>query len=306
MSLLAQERALFDLLFDAEQRARFAQDKSATLSRYELSDAERADFESVRLDALELDAQMRIDLILQRMCRAMPVSFSLMSSLPKGLDALRASIDVAYISAAPSERASLLGRRVRELMMQATFARELEQSAAVALCDAERSMTVTAMGLRDALLASDAPEAPPPSRPDLLNDPLVLAPHVSVALLSQSYASLKRALCPAEDAALWPRLCKAPLPAARRSETLAHESPRLLVARAHCSHRSACEVTIDHRMLELSAGFAALVQHLDGKMRVSTLLDELRRAGANDKVCDGVRAGFAQLVDQGMLQRAMR
>lgn len=306
MSLLDQERALFDLLFDAEQRERFAKDRSSALAHYELSDTERADFDNVRLDALELDSQMRVDLILQRMCRAMPVSFSLASSLPRGLETLRASVDVSYISAAPSERASLLGRRVREFLVQASFPRELEQSAAVALCDAELSMTVTAMGLRDGLLGSDAAVAPPPPRPDLLNDPLVLAPHVSVALLSQSYSALKRALCPAEDAELWARLCRAPLPAARRSETLAHEAPRLLVARAHCSHRSSCEVTIDHKMLELSAGFAALVQHLDGKMRLSTLLEELKRAGANDKVCDGVRAGFGQLVEHAMLQRAPR
>jgi len=304
MSHEAQERALFDLLFDAAQRARFAQDRESALARYKLSDAERADFVEVRLDALELDAQMRVDLILQRMCRAMPVSFSLASSLPQGLDHLRAGIDVAYIDAPHSERASLLGRRLRAFLVSASFPRQLEQSAAVALGDAELSMTLTAKGLRDALLAGTQEFAVPGTKPDLSNDALVLAPHVSVALLSQSYSALKRALCPAADAELWPRLCKAPLPSSRRSETLAHEAPRVLVARAHCTHRSACEVTIDHRMLELSAGFAPLIQHLDGRMRLSTLLDELRRAGAAEKVCEGVRAGFAQLVAQGMLQRA--
>ncbi len=306
MSFAEQERALLDLLFDATLRERFVAQREQALTGYDLSAAERADFAGVRTDALELDAKLRVDLILQRMCRALPVSFSIASSLSDGLDQLRALIDSAYVRTSAGDRATHLGRQLRAKLTGACFASTLEQAAAVAVCDAELSMVLTAASLRHALLSAE-PAANTASAGETApgagweDAPLVIAAHVSIAVLSQSYTAIKRALCPVADAELWPRLCATPLPAARRSQTLAHESPRLLVVRAHASDLSRCEVTIDHRMLELSPGFAPLLGQLNGKTSLSSLQRELTRAGAAERVCQGVRAGFRELLGQGMI-----
>lgn len=301
MSFVEQERALLDLLFDAERRRAFTLDHEAALAAYELSTDERADFESVRLDALEIDASMRCDLILQHMCQALPVSFSIASSLPNGLVQLRTLIDTAYVRALPSDRAALLGRRLRAWLVTCAFANELEQAAAIAICDAELSMAITAGSLRESLLSGADAATPTERAAGWVERPLALASHVSVALLSQSYAALKRALCPVADAELWPRLSTAPLPATRRSQTLAHKAPRLLVTRAHAVRSAACEITVDQRTLELSPGFGPLLSHLDGKVSLAELLRELRKAGAQESVCQGVQAGFEKLIDTGMV-----
>lgn len=301
MSFIEQERALLDLLFESAFRQEFIRDRERALDAYTLTPEERTDFSYVRLDALALDADMRRELILQHMCRALPVTFSIASSLTGGLDHARTLVDASFIRTAASERAPHLGRGLRAWFTTAPFSTPLEQSAAVALCDAELSMAVTASSLRKAL-GSGPKAAPPHARSDAwIERPLTLAPYVAVALLSQSYAALKRALCPVVEAELWSRLCSAPLPALRRSQTLAHQSPRLFVTRAEVAHASVSETTVNHRLLELSAGFGPLLSHLDGKISVSDLLKELRKAGAAESVCQGVRAGFEKLLDEGML-----
>ncbi len=301
MSFIEQERALLDLLFDAPLRQRFAQQREQALASYDLTVDERADFAHVRSDALELDARMRTDLVLQRMCRALPVSFSLASSLPGGLALLRALIDSEYVRTSSSQRASHLGQRLRAWIARAPFASAREQAAAVAVCDAELSMTVTAAALRQAVLSGQSPGISSERSPGWEEQALALAPHVSIAVLSQSYTAMKRALCPVAGKELWPRLSTSPLPAARRSQTLAHEAPRLLVMRAHALAGSRCEVSVDHRMLELSTGFAPLLAHLNSKNSLTDLLRELTRAGAAERMCQSVRAGFGELLDQGMI-----
>ena len=303
MSFLEQERALLDLLFDANLRARFVQQRERALVAYDLSESERADFANVRVDALDLDAQMRVDLILQRMCRALPVSISISSSLPGGLAHLRSLVDANYIRTSSEDRATYLGQRLRSWLSAAEFASSLEHAASVAVCDAELSMTTTAAALRRAVLSeTDLPElASLTARPHHWHDKAIkLAPYVSVAMLPQGYSALKRALCPVSD-----RLSSTPLPVSRRSQTLAQESPRLVVMRAYVKKQSRCELTVDHRTLELSGGFAPLFAHVNGKASLDDLTRELVRAGATERVCQGVRAGFAELFEHGMLVTAL-
>ncbi len=302
MSFAEQERALFDLLFEPTFRHEFARDRELALASYTLTAEERADFAHVRLDALALDADMRRELVLQHMCRALPVTFSIASSLAGGLDHARTLIDASFIRTLPGERAPQLGRGLRAWLTTAKFLNALEQSAAVALCDAELSMTLTASSLRTAVSEGSKAPVPEPRGDTWVEKPLTLAPYVSVALLSQSYAALKRALCPVVESELWPRLCTAPLPALRRSQTLAHQSPRLFVTRAEIARASVSETTVNHRMLELSPGFGPLLSHLDGKMSLADLLGELRKAGAQESICQGVRTGFEKLLDEGMVR----
>ena len=51
MSFIEQERALFDLLFNAELREAFLSKRCAALSSYALTPQELADFEMIRPDA---------------------------------------------------------------------------------------------------------------------------------------------------------------------------------------------------------------------------------------------------------------
>ena len=89
MSFEEQERVLFDLLFDHKLRERFCEGSVTALSEYNLSEKERNDFDGIRPDALELDANIRADLLLSHFCRAFPISFSLFSSFNGGLDILK-------------------------------------------------------------------------------------------------------------------------------------------------------------------------------------------------------------------------
>jgi hypothetical protein len=300
VSFEAQERALFALLFDAELRARFVADRTAALAAFELSDEERADLAEIRPDALELDATLRRDLILQKTCRALPLSFSLASSLPGGLDAARALVDTAWLAAPPARRTLGFARRLREALAAAPVGEARDHALVLAMIDAEVALTALTTARRED--ASTPDEAPAPAR--WWERPLRLAPHVCAVLVPQSYQALVRALCPGSLDELWARLSATPLPASLRQRALADERPGLLVARAEVVRRSRCETTVDRRLVELAGGFAQLLPHLDGRASVEHLLAELRRAGATGPVLAGVREGFAQLVAQGMLVAA--
>jgi hypothetical protein len=93
MSFEEQERALFDLLFDNDLRDNFCQDSGNALHAYDLTEEERADFATIRPDALLLDAKMRRNILLTHICRAFPVSFAIVSSLDDGKAILKKLID---------------------------------------------------------------------------------------------------------------------------------------------------------------------------------------------------------------------
>ena len=109
MSFAEQERALFDLLFDEPQRRAFLADPVKALLGYELSDAERADFAVVDAFGLETDAHLRRELIMQRLCRAFPLAFSIASSLPDGLERVRALVTKEHVRASAATRTARFG-----------------------------------------------------------------------------------------------------------------------------------------------------------------------------------------------------
>lgn len=95
MSFEEQERALFDLLFDNVIRQQFCKDPVAALIDYDLDEAEIADFDEIRPDALVLDAKMRRNLLLTHICRAFPISFAIVSSLNDGRSLLKSLVEVS-------------------------------------------------------------------------------------------------------------------------------------------------------------------------------------------------------------------
>jgi hypothetical protein len=303
MSFRAQEEAVLDLLFDRDCRAAFRRDAESFFARYELDESERRDFAALRPHALELDAGMRTGFVLAQFCRSYPLSFSLASSLPGGLDLLRGLVDAALMRTPPAERVGSFGIRLRDALQAAPgLDSERERALTMSLVEAELGMAWTAQAARQASLAGAQIAATAPALPpDWLQRPVQLAPLTSAAVLPRPYRMLKDALCPCTGAELWRRLTRAPLTAAQRRELFARTDLRLLVLRAVIVRVSPCEPVVEHVSVELSEGFARLLPHLDGRHSVSALLAQLRAAGAQDALLGGVTAGFRELGQQGML-----
>jgi hypothetical protein len=302
MSFVEQERALFDLLFDRELRELFMRDRQAALGRYELSESECGDFAAIRPAALALDAQLRADMLLQYLCRALPLTFSITSALPTGLELARNLIDAALMRSAASERVTLFARRLRSSLLDDAEELGPLHGALLAVSDAELAMTTTSEALKQAALRGEIHKPRPPDPETWLAQPVQLAPYVCAVLLPLPYAALKRALCPVPPAELWKRLSHAALPFSRLSETLARDDPRLLVARAEATLVSRCEATVDQRIAELSAGFVPLFAHVNGTLSVRELLSQLKHQGAPDRLLHGVHGAFKQLLDAKMIE----
>lgn len=302
MSYAAQEQALLDLLFDPSRRAAFRADRASALAGYDLTPAEAADFDTVRHEALEMDAAARVNFILAQYCRSYPLAFSLVSSLPDGLGLLRAGVDAALIRVPPNERVAAFGMRLRDSLRTAPGCDgERERALLLSIVEAELGMACTAQLARAGALAGPA-AAPATLPPDWLQRPLRLAPLTSAAILPRPYAELKQALCACTGAELWRQLGRAPLPAATRREVLGQPDLRLLVARALVARASPCEPVAEHVTVELGEGFARLLPHVDGSASVMSLLAQLRAAGAAESLLAGVLGAFRELGRQGMLQ----
>lgn len=303
MSYQEQERALFDLLFDSTVRENFCKESTAALYQYDLSEEEQNDFTVIRPDALELDAKIRADLLLSHFCRAFPVSFSIISSFDIGLDVLKGLIDVETMRATTAERATFFGRRIGESLTLFSFSSPEEQAKVSAILEAELGMAWTSASLKQEVLENGQLHIKSSRiEPDWSSKNIKLAPYVCAALIPESYEKLKNLFCPESDCDLWRSLSKKPLAASRRKKILEKDEPRLFVARAHVSHMSRCEPTIDQKTAELSEGFAPLFQHVNGTVSVDHILQQLKQIGAQDGMLQSIKATFKQLLENEMLE----
>ena len=155
---------------------------------------------------------------------------------------------------------------------------------------------------REVLESGQAPAEPLPIADDWSSTAIKLAAYVGAVIIPRSYAELKQAFCAATGTDLWTHLRHSPPSKSLRLKTLEKEQPRLLVMRAYISHMSHCEPTVDHKTAELSDGFSPLFQHVDGTNSVEQILAQLRQTGASDKILQGVKTGFRQLLAYGMLE----
>lgn len=303
MSFKEQENALFDLLFDKSLRKNFCKNSISALERYDLDDHELDDFKVIRTDAIELDASMRTYLILTHICRQFPVTFSLVSSLHKGINLLEDLINLKTMRSHPAEHSTAYGSQLLEQLPSCKFDSEKEQSIITAIMEAELGMTWTSATLKHQVLAGETPpECVSQTCNDWLDRPIKLAAYVSAAIIPQSYMKLKETLCPCEDTALWAHLCKKPLSESLRKKTLVDEDPKLFITRAHIRTLSRCESTVDHATAELTEGFAPLFQHINGSMSIAQILGHLRQAGATEEILQSVQTGFQQLLNYAMLE----
>lgn len=296
MSFIEQENALFDLLFNAQLRAEFIQHSTAALSAYELSREEREDFLSIRPDALAIDAKMRRGMVLAQLTRSYPMSTALLSTLVKGLRSAEDWIDPTLMRAPPRQRPLLFGQAMEIWLKQYRFQSSVEKKLILSIQEAELSMVWT---------AANIDTAPPATinhlPPNWQQQPICMAEHLSAALLPLPYHQLKQQLCAAPDSQLWRHLNKHPLTPALIAPLLAQESQHLLVALA-CIETDVCDPITHHRSLVLNEGFAPLFQHIDGHNSVVDILMQLTQAGANNTIIHSVKAGFQQLLKQGMLK----
>jgi hypothetical protein len=302
MSFLEQERALFDLLFDNNVRENFCNDSLAALHQYELTEEELNDFAVIRPDALELDAKIRADLLLSHFCRAFPISFSIVSSFNGGLDVLKRLIDVETMRTETVDRAMLYGRRLGESLNTLSFDSSVEQNKVSAILEAELGMVWTGASLKREVLENGELYIKSPQLDDWSNKNIKLAPYVCAAIIPATYEDLKKSFCPDTDCDLWRSLSKNPFAASRRQKILEKDDPRLFVARAHVSHMSLCEPTIDQTTAELSEGFASLFQHVNGTVSVEYILEQLEQIGAQDEMLQSIKSTFLQLLESEMLE----
>jgi len=303
MSFQEQERALFDLLFDSDVRENFCKDSSIALNQYELSEDELNDFSTIRPDALELDAKIRADLLLSHFCRSFPVSFCLLSSVDSGIDVLKSLVDVLTMRTASIERATLFGRRIGENLKALSFSTTDEQAKVSAVLEAELGMAWTSATLKREVLDNGQLHIKATQLDQSWSAKNIkLAPYVCAAMLPKSYEKLKQAFCPDTDCDLWRRINKQPIAASKRKKILEKDDPVLFVARAHVSHMSQCEPTIDQKTAELSEGFAPLFQHVNGTVSVDYILEQLKQIGAQDQMLQSIKTTFQQLLESEMLE----
>ncbi len=302
MSFAEQERALFDLLFDVPLRENFIKNPSTALAEYNLSIEELADFSVINPHALALDAKVRVELILGQWCRALPLTFSLLSSLHDGLLLLRRLVDSHTMCHAPIERVVVFAQRLRQALIAEPAVTEDELSLIIAILDAELGMATTSESLKKTILKSSYIEPKPIVSVDAwLTQPITLASYVSAAMIPLSYAVLKKALCPCLGAELWRYLQKTPLLAVERQRLWQLADTRLLVAKAKVSVMSDCEPTIDHVTIELAEGFASLFEYVNGTMSVQQILQQLQQMGAPESLVQGIKQGFQQLYAAEMI-----
>ena len=302
MSFEQQERVLFDLLFDHNLRKAFCSDQISALKQYDLDDHELEDFKSIRPDALKLDAAMRANLILSHICKSFPISFSISSSFPKGLEILNQLIDVETMSSKPIERATVFGNRLGQHYPNFAFSSDQERAIATAILEAELGMAWTSASLKQVVLQGGEIPQTTPLEQNWLNRAIKLAPYVSASVLPQSYAKIKQRLCKVEDDCLWRHLNKTALAVSVRKKTLQTNDPRLLVARAQVQRMSKCEPVIEYATMELSEGFAPLFQHVNGTMSVAQILAQLRQIGAQEQMLNSIQLAFEQMLQGGMLE----
>lgn len=302
MSFFEQERALFDLLFDAQLREDFIKNPSTALAEYKLSAEELADFAVINPHALALDAKVRVELILGQWCRSFPLTFSLLSSLPDGLLLLRRLVDSETMRHAPIERVVVFATRLRQALIAEPAVALDELSLIVAILDAELGMATTSESLKKTILKGQYVESKPiPLTDAWLTQPVTLASYVSAAIIPLSYSVLKKALCPCLGAELWRYVNKTQWLAADRQRLWQQADTRLLVAKAKVSTVSDSDPTIDHISLELAEGFASLFEYVNGTMSVQQILQQLQQIGAPASLVQSIKQGFQQLYAAEMI-----
>ena len=319
MSFAEQERALFDLVFDQTLRDQFCADATASLTDYQLTDAELSDFGEIMPTGLQLDAALRVEQILGQFCHQLPVSFALVSALNGGIELLKKLVNTTTMLTPPVERATRYGQQLQQRLHEPDdgiyFGSPHQQAIICAIVDAEVALVWTAVSLKhqhfdeenhqtnsvitetltDRETLAELPE-------NWQKLPIEIGSNIVATLLPLSYATLKSALASREATLHWRHLARQPLTDTQLDEILSIEAPTLFIARAYVSSLSRCEVRVDHLTVELNDGFAPLLQQVNGKNSVDQISKKLIDVGASDSIVAGVNSGFKQLLESAIIK----
>ena len=303
MSFSEQERAMFDLLFNRDLRQAFVQHSATSLQAYDLEVSELEDFRTIRPDALEIDAGMRVFMVLVHLCRELPLTFSIASSFSGGIEKLKSLADTKTMLTPVHERAAVFGTRVRDWIAEGKWKLKIQQDLLLSIIGAEIAISWTNASLKSSLNDGQSLVNKPPDIPaDWATRPMRLADYVCAVVIPKPYAELKQRLCAKPDEALWGHLNTKPLSTELLVKTLSQEDPRLMVARAIGNNAEYCEPSISQQMIELAEGFAGLFQHINGENSIDYILDQLKQLGAQEDMLKGVSSGFYELLNARMLQ----
>lgn len=301
MSFYEQERALLELVFDAELRESFKQQGIHALAHFQLTETELQDFSVLRCDALVMDAAMRSNLILTQLCRNFPLSFSLLSALDDGIHMLQQQINVALMQASPIERPALFGQQLEALLQASDYLDQQGFIAAIQIVAAETQLAVVSAKRKFAQIAGTKPVEINISA-QWQKEKIALSDDAVAVVLPHRYSVLLQALCPVSGNALWGHLKKMPLPRSLRDELLLAASEQLLLAKAVCRDTSRCDPQVHLATAELSAGFIPIFHYIDGSMSCNEVLAHLQQAGAGRDLLVSVQKQLQQLLQTGFLQ----
>ena len=327
MSFQEQERALFDLLFDANLRNRFCVDGSAALAGYRLSQEEQHDFSTILPSGLQIDAQLRRDQILQQYSLQLPATFALLAALPGGRGLLEQLVNTTTMRAPADERCSRFAQQLREALQSQRSAVKFEsaqqQTVIGALIDAECTLAWSSAALKNSVLQQLELDRETSSKTDQINPqfstelthtapenlpadwrdrPVTLAANVAAFLLPLSYTGLKQALMSIYSPFNWQTLREQPPTPNQLQELLGHEQPTLFISRAVVTKANHYQVRVDHQTVELNDGFAPLLQQIDSNTNVNHLVNELKKLGSSEAIIDRVTDGFQQLASCGIIE----
>ncbi len=303
MSLQEQERALFDLLFDRDLRVQFRENPTEALGGYTLNRAERADFDTIRVPALERDARMRVFMLLAQLCQELPVSFALASSVAGAGAQLRQLVDRELMDVPVALRAAEFGNRLMDWMQFDAEPPTDLQPQMLALIGAETAMARSAGSLRQLQSAAQESGPAPTALPaEWTTLPASIADHACAVIVPQSLSEVQRALCPVDTEDLWRHLDGHPVTEAQVRTALLSEEPRLLLVRHTLTHTQRCMPLLSRQQVEVSSGFAPLLRYLDGRNRIHDILEQLQQAGAPQSMVPAILQGFEQLVGAGIVR----
>ena len=302
MSFVEQERALFDLLFNKELRDAFISDGNASLNAYDLDQNELGDFKVIRPDGLELDGNIRTNLVLSQVCRIYPVSFSLLSAIPGGFEQLRNLVNPKLMKVPYTDRGSYFGESLLSKASIFNITDEENQNKIFAYVTSERGMAISSSMLKEEVInGGNCIERVDNVGDKQMEQSVKLAPFVSASLLPNSYMTIKKDICKVSESSLWRHLGKTPLDKDEFDRVLNNDNPRLFVTRAYVKSHSKFDPVIDQKTIELPEGFSFLFQFVDGNFSINHILEQMRQTGAEEKMLKSIRSAFLQLIDLGML-----
>lgn len=279
----AQHRFLLRLLFDADAREGFAQDRAQALAEAGLEGAAALPFTTLKLAGLVRDADQRRDYLMSALCRAYPRTAGALGAAPGGARALSAFLaSPAAIGPTPA-RNQAFGQHLARLISIGASSRSARTTALLeAFLAWEQGLVQSAARVREAVARGEPVPAPQkPTKNARKRHPLCLPPFFFAVRLPVPSALLSGALEHIDPANAWFTICSGRL-SAHRLDSVARGVPTPVtvlcrgIARGHTTEPGgvgalAPVVDVRHLTAELPGDQHTLLAQIDGSTPVGAL-----------------------------------